>query len=297
MIDFRLPDWLKRVINKYSDYKRLTDKDISELRLLLKKFETDNPLVSIVIPAWNEEENIARTIASLAMNKFDFPCELYVINNNSTDNTQAVLDNIGVRSMLETTQGIAPARRRGLLEAKGKYHLCCDSDTIYPPDWISTMTKALQNGEKDGVACIYGSYSFIPSEGKSRFVMGLYETGTYIMRSLKSKKTEAKRVMGFSFGFIRKTGLDANGFIMDKPRKFRNEFGSSEYVGNSEDGMMASSIRKAGYKILFVNNRRSRVWTSDRRIMMDGGLMRGVKLRLLKTFNRKKFDELSKPGK
>jgi glycosyltransferase involved in cell wall biosynthesis len=297
MIDFRLPDWLKRVINKYSDYKKLTDKDISELRLLLKKFETDNPLVSIVIPAWNEEENIARTIASLAMNRFDFPCELYVINNNSTDNTQAVLDNIGVRSMLETTQGIAPARRRGLLEAKGKYHLCCDSDTIYPPDWISTMAKALQNGEKDGVACIYGSYSFIPSEGKSRFVMGLYETGTYIMRSLKSKKTEAKRVMGFSFGFIRKTGLDANGFIMDKPRKFRNEFGSSEYVGNSEDGMMASSIRKAGYKILFVNNRRSRVWTSDRRIMMDGGLMRGVKLRLLKTFNRKKFDELSKPGK
>lgn len=297
MIDFRLPDWLKRVTEKYSDYKKLSDKDFSDLRHLLKKFETENPLVSIVIPAWNEEENITRTIASLAMNRFDFPCELYVINNNSTDNTQAVLDNIGVRSLLETTQGIAPARRRGLLEAKGKYHLCCDSDTIYPPDWINTMTKALQEGEKESVACIYGSYSFIPSEGKSRFVMGLYETGTYIMRSLKSKKTEAKRVMGFSFGFVRITGLDANGFIMDKPRKFRNEFGSSEYVGNSEDGMMASSIKKAGYKIKFVNNRRSRVWTSDRRIMMDGGLLRGVKLRLLKTFNRKKFDELSKPGK
>jgi hypothetical protein len=58
--------------------------------------------------------------------------------------------------------------------------------------------------------------------------------------------------------------------------------------------MMASSIKKAGYKLLYVNNRRSRVWTSDRRIVMDGGLLKGVRLRLLKTFNRKKFDEMSK---
>jgi hypothetical protein len=156
------------------------------------------------------------------------------------------------------------------------------------------MKEALEKNEKKRVACIYGSYSFIPSEGKSRFVMGFYETATSLIRMLKSKKTEARRVMGFSFGFVRSVGLEANGFIMDKPRKFRNEYGSAEYVGNSEDGMMASSIKKAGYKLLYVNNRRSRVWTSDRRIVMDGGLLKGVRLRLLKTFNRKKFDEMSK---
>ncbi len=294
MIDFRLPGWLKNVIGRYSDYNKINSEDFLIVRSSLKKFDHPEPVVSIVIPAWNEEENISKTIASLALNRVDFPCELIVVNNNSTDNTQKVLDNIGVRSVLETTQGIAPARRRGLLESKGRYHLCCDSDTIYPPDWIRTMKEALQKNEKKGVACIYGSYSFIPSEGKSRFLMGLYETATAVMRSLKSKKTEAKRVMGFSFGFIRNIGLEANGFIMEKPRKFRNEYGSAEYVGNSEDGMMASSIKKAGYKILYVNNRRSRVWTSDRRIVMDGGLLKGVRLRLIKTFNRKKFDKMSK---
>jgi glycosyltransferase involved in cell wall biosynthesis len=295
MIDFTLPRWLKDLSARYADYKNITPADLTGLRELLKKFDAENPLVSIVIPAWNEEENIAKTIASLALNELKVPCELFVVNNNSTDNTQKVLDNIGVRSFLETNQGIAPARRRGLLEARGKYHLCCDSDTAYPPGWIQTMTDALINNENKGVACIYGSYSFIPSPGNSRFAMGLYETATSILRSLKSKETESKRVMGFSFGFVKSVGLEVNGFIMEKPRKFRNEAGSADYVTDSEDGRMATAIKKAGYKILYVNNRRSRVWTSDRRIIMDGGLLKGVKMRLIKTFNRKKYDEMVNP--
>jgi glycosyltransferase involved in cell wall biosynthesis len=294
MIDFWFPKWLKVLLIRYSESQKLTVDEIAALRNSLKKFETDNPLVSIVIPAWNEEENIIKTIASLVANEFDFQCELFVVNNNSTDNTQAVLDNIGVHSMIETNQGIAPARRRGLLESRGKYHLCCDSDTVYPPTWIKSMVEALENNESKGVACIYGSYSFIPSEGKSRFVMALYETASSVVRFFKPKKTEARRVMGFSFGFNRAIALEVNGFIMEKPRKFRNELGSAEYVGNSEDGMMASHIKKAGYKILFVNNRRSRVWTSDRRLLIDGGLIRASWLRVLKILNRKAFDKLAR---
>jgi len=294
MTDFTLPVWLKELKQKYADYKAITDSDLTDLRTKLKKFASESPLVSIVIPAWNEEENIAKTIASLANNEFDFECELLVVNNNSTDSTQQVLDNIGVRSVLETSQGIAPARRRGLLEARGKYHLCCDSDTAYPPAWIKTMTEALEQNEKQGVACIYGSYSFIPSDGQSRFAMAIYEMGTSLVKASGRKKNEAKMVMGFSFGFIKEIGLRENGFIMDKPRKFRNEAGSADFVTNSEDGMMASAIKKAGYKIFYVNNRKSRVWTSDRRIMMDGGLLKGIKLRLIKIVNRKKFDMLMK---
>jgi len=97
MTDFRLPVWLKELKDKYADYKAITEKDIADLRTKLKKFNGESPLVSIVIPAWNEEENIAKTIASLANNEFDFQCELLVVNNNSTDNTRQVLDNIGVR--------------------------------------------------------------------------------------------------------------------------------------------------------------------------------------------------------
>jgi glycosyltransferase involved in cell wall biosynthesis len=293
MIDYSLPKWLKTLTNKYSDHQKLTSEDLAGLRNRLKKFDEKDPIVSIVIPAWNEEDNITKTIASLSFNEFDFKCELFVVNNNSTDNTQMVLDKLGVRSMMETTQGIAPTRRRGLVESKGKYHLCCDSDTIYPPTWIKTMVDVLKNNEEKGVACIYGSYSFIPSEGKSRFVMGFYETGSSIIRFFKSKETETRRVMGFNFGFIRDVALQVNGFVMDKPRKFRNELGSADYVADSEDGLMAFLIKKAGFKILFVNNRKSRVWTSDRRIQIDGGLIKAVALRLIKIVSRKTFDKLT----
>ena len=224
MIDFWFPKWIKGMLVNYADNRQLSTEELEDLRRRLKRFDVENPLVSIVIPAWNEEENITKTIASLAYNEFDFPCELFVVNNNSTDNTQAVLDNIGVRSMMELNQGIASS----------------------------------------------------------------------IIRSFKSKKTEARRVMGFNFGLNREVALEVNGFIMDKPRKFRNELGTAEYVGNSEDGMMASAIKKSGYKILYVNNRKSRVWTSDRRLQMDGGLLRASMLRLLKMINRKAFDKIAK---
>ncbi|MBK7712941.1 MAG: glycosyltransferase family 2 protein [Bacteroidales bacterium] len=294
MINFLFPKWLKELLAEYSDNEKLKTSNLAILKGRLRKFEVENPLVSIVIPAWNEEENIIKTIASLADNEFDFPCELFVVNNNSTDNTQAVLDRMGVRSMIETNQGIAPARRRGLLEARGKYHLCCDSDTIYPPTWIKKMTETLQKNEGHGVACIYGSYSFIPSEGKSRFVMALYETGSSVIRFFKSKETETRRVMGFNFGFSKAVALEVNGFIMDKPRKFRNELGSADYVADSEDGLLAFNIKKAGYKILYVNNRKSRVWTSDRRLLIDGGLVRAIGLRLIKIINRKAFDKIAR---
>jgi glycosyltransferase involved in cell wall biosynthesis len=293
MIDFRIPGWLKRTMQTYSANNKISEADTLALRERLKLFNSREPLASIVIPAWNEEENIIKTIASLAFNQPDFPCELIVVNNNSTDNTQAVLDRIGVRSMLETNQGIAPARRRGLVESKGIYHLCCDSDTIYPPGWIQSMVESLQRNQRKGVACIYGSYSFIPSGDTSRFVMGLYETGSSLIRAFKPKKTETRRVMGFNFAFIRSVALEVNGFVMDKPRKFRNELGSADYVADSEDGLLAFNIRKAGYKILFVNNKKSRVWTSDRRLAIDGGLVRAIGLRLIKIVNRKAFDRIA----
>jgi hypothetical protein len=126
--------------------------------------------------------------------------------------------------------------------------------------------------------------------------MGLYETGSGVIRFFKSKETETRRVMGFNFGFIRAVAMEVNGFIMDKPRKFRNELGSADYVADSEDGLMASNIKKAGYKILYVNNRKSRVWTSDRRLLIDGGLVRAIGLRLIKIVSRKTFDKIAKPA-
>ena len=46
-----------------------------------------------------------------------------------------------------------------LIEAKGKYHICIDTDTIYPSRYIKTHVKQLM---KPGVACTFSLWSFIP---------------------------------------------------------------------------------------------------------------------------------------
>jgi glycosyltransferase involved in cell wall biosynthesis len=293
-MQFILPQWLKLILKRYSNYTRISPQEIDILKKNLQKYNITNPLVSIIIPAWNEDENITKTIASLALNKTNYLCELIIVNNNSTDNTQSIIDEFGVKSFFEEVQGIAPARRCGLINAKGKYILCCDCDTIYPPNWITTMVNALIENEKSGVACIYGSYSFIPSNEKLRFLMGLYEVFSTILKRIKPSKIEGLNVMGFNFGFIREIGLKSDGFIMKNPRKFRNVLGSKDFVIQSEDAKMALSIVKAGYKLMFVNNKNSVAWTSNRRLIMEGGFFKGIIIRIIKLISWNLFIKIKK---
>src|ERR1035437_7280167 len=105
------------------------------------------PEVSIVIPAYNEEESILQTLYSLCNNFSSKPVEIIVVNNNSTDNTEALVLSAGVPCVREMKQGITAARNAGLAEAKGKYILNADADTIYPADWVEEMIKPLDRSE------------------------------------------------------------------------------------------------------------------------------------------------------
>lgn len=244
----------------------------SHYREKLKVFHQPEPLVSIVIPAWNEEDNLHKTIFSLANNKFTFPCELLIVNNNSTDRTQLILDDLGVRSETEPRQGIGFARQHGLLAARGKYLLNCDSDTLYPPGWIQTMTNAMVNNERKGVVLVKGTYSFIPSDGNNRFVMFFHELLGDVARSFRYRNSRYLTVLGFNFGFIREKGIEAAGFTAVKPRVGLNLRGTPDYVAFSEDGAMARRLLSSGGKMIEIKSKNGCVWTSDRRLMYSGNI-------------------------
>ena len=78
------------------------------------------PEVSVVIPAYNEEKDILRTLHSLCANNTTRSVEIIVVNNNSKDNTEALVKATGIACILETTQGITAARNAGLAAATGK---------------------------------------------------------------------------------------------------------------------------------------------------------------------------------
>jgi glycosyltransferase involved in cell wall biosynthesis len=229
------------------------------------------PEVSIVMPAYNEEENIVPTLSSLCHNVTQWSVEIIVVNNNSKDNTENLVKACGVTCLLETTQGITPARNAGLALAKGKYLLNADADTIYPKDWIEEMIRPL--AENDNVAITYGTFAFIPIGSTGRLTYYFYE-GLADLTRLYNKyfKSEAVNVYGFNSGFRREQGLQVDGF--------------NHPPGTNEDGYLALKLNKKGFgKLYRVSSPKAIVWTTDRRIQIDGGLFKATVKRIKRVFN------------
>ena len=143
MINFSNPAWIDRRLLQEKPLDEIPTPFFEEINSGLMALQSDRPLVSIVIPAMNEEVSILRTLHSLSRNKTRYPVEFIVVNNNSTDRTQEVLDRLHVKSFFQEKSGWGPARQMGQEQASGKYILMADADCFYPPLWIEKMTRGL----------------------------------------------------------------------------------------------------------------------------------------------------------
>lgn len=279
MIEFSIPDWVKIILQKPLDTKKFSDNEITNLKQRLARFSPENPLVSVVIPAWNEEEGILHTLISLANTNTKYSTELLIIDNNSSDGTVNLIKHLGLKIFLEIKQGVGHARTCGLHKAKGKFILTCDSDTLYPAGWITAMVEGMINNEQ--VYCVHGSYSFLPSHNTPRWQYAFYEIMSSIIIKKKEKTQPYLNTLGFNCGFIRQKGIDINGYDIETQRTFRGTAGVVEQNA-TEDGMMALRLQQLGGKIKAIDGSEARVWTSDRRIQLDGGLKNALTMRVKK---------------
>lgn len=284
-----VPKWVKKHLALNTNYWQLAPDVKAKVINGLRQFTSDgDEKASIVIPAWNEEESIFVTLSSLAEQKLPFKCELIVINNNSTDRTQEILDDLGVKSILETRQGVGYARQTGLENAKGKYFLCADADCIYPKTWVAKMVDTIESNESKGAVAVYSDYSFITSDSTPRWFMAFYETVRNLIYYFKLRDKVHLLVRGFTFGFITKAGLENGAFLIGKQRVGKGILGSEDYAIGGEDGNMAFTLVNNGGLVLLAKGSAARVWTSDRRLVYDGGIENAIKIRIRKYFFKKK---------
>ena len=253
-----IPPQIKQLMNTANT----NDSRIAFIREHYKGLLKGAPEVSVVIPAYNEEKDILQTLHALAANNTERSVEIIVVNNNSKDNTEALVRASGVTCVNETKQGITAARNAGLAAARGKYILNADADTLYPKDWIEQMVAPLANN--DNVAITYGRFSFIPTGVTSRFTYFFYEYIADAVRYVnKHFREEAVNVYGFNSGYRREQGIAVDGY--------------NHPVGANEDGWLALKLREKGFgKLHYVTNPKALVWTTDRRIQLDGGLVKGI---------------------
>ncbi|WP_221391332.1 glycosyltransferase family 2 protein [Dyadobacter sp. NIV53] len=106
-------------------------------------------MVSIVIPCYNCESFVSRAIESV-LNQHYTDWELILVNNNSKDKTQKVLDDYQkkyadkIRTYMELKKGGGAARNKGLSEAKGEWIEFLDADDELLPDKLERQLELLK---------------------------------------------------------------------------------------------------------------------------------------------------------
>jgi len=127
-------------------------------------------VISVIIPAHNEEKYIEKCLFSLEK-QVEKPDEIIVVDNNCRDKTIAIAKKFRVKIVKEKRQGIAFARNKGFDCAKGDIIVRCDADTIVPPDWIK---KIKTNFQKHKIDALTGSVIFYDLPLKTPIFANVY---------------------------------------------------------------------------------------------------------------------------
>jgi len=103
------------------------------------------PKVSIVIPAFNEEKNIEKTLESLKNQTIDRNnVELIVVDNGSTDNTVSIAENLADQVLIKPDCAVGAVRNYGAKIANSNILVCTDADCEFEKNWLETGIQLLE---------------------------------------------------------------------------------------------------------------------------------------------------------
>ena len=126
----------------------------------------DSIMISVVIPLYNKEKQIAHTLQSVLNQTFqDF--EIVVVDDGSTDESITEVEKFSdsrIRLIHQQNAGVSAARNRGIEEAKGELIAFLDADDEWKSEYLASQYYLYQKYPDCSVyAC---NYEFCDSEGK-----------------------------------------------------------------------------------------------------------------------------------
>ncbi len=105
------------------------------------------PLVSVIIPAYNEEQDIEDCLKSLKEQTFK-NFEVILVDDGSTDNTVKIATKYKIRIIKQNHKGPGLARNRGAREARGKILVLIDADMYFNRDYIKNLILPITNDKE-----------------------------------------------------------------------------------------------------------------------------------------------------
>src|SRR4051812_3260887 len=124
-------------------------------------------MISFIIPAYNEEQFLGRTLAALrsATQTLAEPFEVVVVDDASTDRTAAVALEHSARVVPVNCRHIAATRNAGAREAKGEAFVFIDADTVVTGGAVVAAVDAMRRGAAGG-GCAFRFDGRLPLYGR-----------------------------------------------------------------------------------------------------------------------------------
>ncbi|WP_292364224.1 MULTISPECIES: glycosyltransferase [unclassified Methanoculleus] len=205
-------------------------------------------MISVVVPTYNEEQNIERCLRSLADQTV--PRETYeiiVVDGDSKDRTRELAEPLADQVFIQTSKRVGGARNDGAMAASGEIVATTDADCILPRDWVERIGRNF--AERD-IVQIYGTV--YPIEGGLRNRLSLLGANTF------SRLGYHTRTIYFTLGC--NTAFDRDAFV---------RAGMYRCIDAGDDLEIAQRMRKLGKVYL---DPRLKVGFSMRRYQQFGTL-------------------------
>lgn len=235
--------WYEKYLAIYGKpFSEVPNSIVIETQKRLADLQSECPLASIVIIAYNEETHLQACLWAISEIRCKYPIEIIGVDNDSNDRTAEIFEKSGIPYYKEFRHSCGYARRCGLQHSKGKYYIDVDSDTLYPPMYFELMLEQLM---KPGIIAVSASWSYFPDANHSKFGLKMYELCRDVFLWIQHFKRPELSVRGLVFAYNADYG---------RKEKYRVD------IIRGEDGSMALSLKKYG-KIRFVRDKRCKAIT------------------------------------
>lgn len=217
------------------------------------------PSVSVVVPAHDEERNLAANLESLAAQRYAGPLEFVIVDDRSTDRTRAIIERYVAqdpRFRLEIVR--QPSRRlspkvhavqRGIRASRGEIVLASDADCRYHPAWVAAMASYFA----PDVAMVVG-YVESSRKGEARSWLLRFESADWFTLMLTSRSLSR---FGWKFASsannlaYRRSAFEAVG-----------GFGSAGRAPSGDEDLLTQAMRRLpNMRVVFADVRAARVVT------------------------------------
>ncbi len=173
---------------------------------------TIRPRISFVVPAFNEEAYIRRSLLSIRREIRHAGCdaEVIVVNNASTDATRELAASFeGVTVIDEPVRGLVQARSAGYRAATGELLANIDADTVLPRDWL---IKVLREFSRNGrLVAVSGPYVYYDISVRSNVIVRLFYYLGYLFYILNRHVFRVGSMMQGGNFVVRRDALEAIG--------------------------------------------------------------------------------------